>query len=138
MSVGIKVGRVISEIGASDFFHAFFSTVSGNLEAHGWGTRFPVVMRKIYEGEIGSLDADVALSELDQISQELSNLPVSAIIWDIDDRSKPPPWGKNIAADITNMSNYFDTSTGRDLIFTLKEALEELRDRGGAARIVHY
>ena len=47
-----------------------------------------------------------------------------------------PPWESNISADITDLSNYFVTSTGRDLISSLKEILEELRDRGGLAKVV--
>lgn len=138
MAVGIKLGSITDEIGTSDFFHAFFSTIAGNLEPGGWGTRFPVLMKKLYAGEIGQSDAGAALAELDEISRELAALPVTKVIWDIEDRSKVPPWGDNIASTITDLSNYFVTSTGRDLIATLREVLEELRDSGGVAQIVSY
>lgn len=39
---------------------------------------------------------------------------VSKVIWDIDDMTKMPPWGKNISKDITDLSNYFVTSDGKD------------------------
>ena len=60
------------------------------------------------------------------------------MIWDIEDRAKIPPWGSDISTDVTNLANYFVTSTGRDLIDLLKEALEASRDEQQAAEIVQY
>ena len=37
---------------------------------------------------------------------------------------KAPTWGTNIAKDISDLSNYFVTSTGRDLIDTILDALD--------------
>lgn len=138
MTVGIKYRSITDEIGASDFFHAFFSTISGNLEPQGWGSRFPTLMNKLYAGELHQVDAEAALKELDDVSGELSALPVSNVIWDIEDRTKTPPWGDSISDAITDLSNYFVTSTGRDLIATLREVLVELREGGGMAAVVSY
>ena len=135
MGVGIKVGSVINEIGSPDFFHAFFSTVSANLEKQ-WGERFPMLHNRLYQGELSGADAAAALVELTTVRGELASLPVGLVVWDIEDRQKTPPWGDTISPEITDLSNYFVTSTGRDLIATLAEALEELRDKGGAAQIV--
>lgn len=135
MAVGVKVGSITDEIGTADFFHAFFSTVSARLEDR-WGARFPVLLNQLYQGSLPHSQAAAALGELAQISSELSALPPSAVIWDIDDRAKQPPWGDNISGDIINLANYFVTSTGRDLITTLMEALEDLRSNGGSAEIV--
>ncbi|WP_219726630.1 Imm70 family immunity protein, partial [Vibrio vulnificus] len=71
MAVGIKVGCITDEIGTSDFFHAFFSTVSANLEVNGWGTRFPILMGKLYQGRLEPNFADIAIMELRQIHREL-------------------------------------------------------------------
>ena len=137
MGVGIQVGNITDEIGTPDFLHAFFSAVSSNLEA-GWGERFPVLMNKLYQGELLKRDAEPALEELAIVERELSQLPPNMVVWDCDDLSKQPPWGRNISPDITNLSNYFVTSAGRDLIGTLREALEALREGGGEARIVSF
>jgi 2,3-bisphosphoglycerate-dependent phosphoglycerate mutase len=138
MTVGIELGSIIDEVGTADFFHAFFSTISGNLEPKGWGSRFPVLMNRLYQGKMTQSDADAALAELDRASAELAKLPVSKVIWDVEDRSKTPPWGNNIAKTITDLSNYFVTSTGRDLIELLREVLVELKDAGGVAKVVNY
>lgn len=138
MAVGIKLGSITDEIGTSDFFYAFFSTISGNLEPQGWGSRFPTLMKKLYAGELHQADAAAALSELNRVSEELARFPTEKVIWDIENKQKTPPWGDNIADTITDLSNYFVTSTGRDLISTLREVLEELRDSGGVAKVVNY
>jgi 2,3-bisphosphoglycerate-dependent phosphoglycerate mutase len=136
MTIGIELGSITDEIGTADFFKAFFSTISGNLEPEGQGSRFPVIMKKLYMGELPDHDALTAITELKTIQQELSRLGPDDVIWDIEDRKKMPPWGKNISTEITNLSNYFITSTGRDLISSLYEIFEELRDRGGVAKVV--
>ena len=138
MAVGIKLGSITDEIGTSDFFNAFFSTIAGNLEPQGWGTRFPILMKTLYAGELQQSDARAALKELDEVSSELAALPAAKVIWDIEDRGKTPPWGDNIADTITDLSNYFVTSTGRDLISALREVVEELRDNSGVAKVVSY
>ena len=136
MTVGIKVGSITDEIGTGDFFHSFYSTVSGRLEGR-WGERFPSLMR-LYEGKLPCDQAPVALAELADIRSEFAAFSPDRVIWDIEDRAKVPPWGNEISADITSLANYFVTSTGRDLIDVLQEALEASRDERKVAEIVRY
>ncbi|CZF82627.1 hypothetical protein GCE9029_03345 [Grimontia celer] len=136
MTVGLKLGSITDEIGGQDFFHAFFSTVSYRLEIDGWGSRFPCLLKKLYQGKLEQYDARQALEELDVIVSELSQFSPDKVVWDIDNLSASPPWGNDISNDITDLSNYFVTSTGRDLIDVLKECLEEQRDRGGSIEVV--
>jgi hypothetical protein len=138
VAVGIKLGQITDEIGSPSFFAAFFSTICGNLEPRGWGSRFPLLMNRLYQGELNQSQAANALTELQTIRAELADIPPAAVIWDIEDRSQQPPWGSEISEDITDLSNYFVTSTGRDLIGVLEEVLVELRDAGGVAQIVAY
>lgn len=138
MTVGLSLGTITDEVGTSEFFHAFFSTISGNLEPRGWGSRFPVLMDGLYQGELPQAKAEAALVELRETRQELSGLDPINVIWDIEDRSKQPPWGVNVSKDITHLGNYFVTSTGRDLFEVMFEIIEELRDQGGTIRVVTY
>jgi len=125
MAVGIRVGGVTDELGAASFLHSFFSTISHRLEPSGWGTRFPTLMNQLYQGHLSGADAGAAVAELKLARDELRDFAPDQVVWDIEDLSARPPWGDDIADTITNMSNYFVTSTGRDLIETLLEALEE-------------
>ena len=129
MAVGIKVGSIKDEIGAPSFLHAFFSTISAHCDSGHWGSRFPLLFR-LYEGSLPSGDAAGALAELREAKVLLSRLPPSAVVWDIENRSAQPPWGTNIAADITSMGNYFVSSTGRDLFALLEEALTAAGEEG--------
>lgn len=134
MAVGIKVGSIIDEIGTSDFLHAFYSTVSGKLEAR-WGERFPTLMH-LYHGKLPHELASAALAELATVRSALAAFPPDQVIWDIENSAKSPPWGSSISADITDLSNYFVTSTGRDLIDVMEEALEASRSEQQPAEIV--
>ncbi|PAU51781.1 immunity 70 family protein [Pseudomonas indica] len=123
MSVGITVGSITDEIGAPSFVHAFFSTISAHCEPNGWGTAFPNLMKELYQGRLSFMHAKAALAELEQAKLLLKDLPPSQVVWDIEDRKAQPPWGNNIAGTITNLSNYFVSSTGRDVFALLEEAL---------------
>jgi 2,3-bisphosphoglycerate-dependent phosphoglycerate mutase len=65
--------------------------------------------------------------ELKKIQLELQAFSPDKVVWDIDDLSKQPPWGKNISNDITNLSNYFVTSDGEDFITIFFNALEKAK-----------
>lgn len=136
MTIGLKLGNVTDEIGSPDFFHSFFSTIHHHLEDGTWGSGFPVLLNELYQGTLAASSAPMALDELTRVSGELAALPPDQVIWDIDDLMAQPPWGRDVSPDITDLSNYFVTSTGRDLILTIKEALESLIEDGGIIEIV--
>lgn len=121
--VGFKVGCIWYEIGAASFLHSFFSTVAYNLECGNWGTRFPVIMNELYQGKLANADVPNAKAELNTIESELKKLSPDKVIWDIEDLTKQPPWGKKISNQITDLSNYFITSDGRDFLTVVKAKL---------------
>ncbi len=69
--VGFKVKFYWYQIGSGDFLHAFFSTVAYNLENMKWGSRFPVIMKELYQGHLSKEHVDAAIGELAVISAEL-------------------------------------------------------------------
>lgn len=124
MAVALRVGSNVWPVGTGEFFHAFFSTITVRLEPDGWGTRFPTVMHELYRGRLeGAEPAERAADELQQIRSQLAHFPPSDVVWDSEDRAKQPPWGDNISADITDLSNYFVTEDGRDLFEVLEAAV---------------
>lgn len=138
MAVGIKVGSIIAEIGAPSFLHAFFSTVSVHCELEGWGSRFPCLMNQLYRGRLLAENVEAALKELREVKVALSQLPPSAVVWDIEDRSVQPPWGDDIATSITNLGNYFLSSRGRDLFALLEEMLSHAAKKNKDVSIVSF
>lgn len=123
--VGFKVGCIWYEIGAASFLHSFFSTVAYNLEGGNWGTRFPLIMNELYQGELTNANVPNAKVELNTIESELKNLSPDKVIWDMEDLGKQPPWGTRISNQITDLSNYFVTSDGRDFLTIFHKALDD-------------
>lgn len=128
MAVGFKVDFFWYQIGSGDFLHSFFSTVAYNLEKGKWGSRFPVVMKELYQGKVDKKKINKAIKEVKVIKRELKKYSPDKVIWDIDDLSKQPPWGDNISKDITDLSNYFVTSDGEDFITIFMDALQEAKE----------
>lgn len=128
MAVGFRIDFLWYQVGHGDFLHSFFSTISYHLEPDGWGTRYPYLLKKLYQGKLSWEDAPKALEEVKSIQTQLKKYTPDKVIWDIDDLSKQPPWKENISSEITDLSNYFVTSDGRDLIEILKKALQDSID----------
>jgi hypothetical protein len=135
LAVALRVRGHVWPVGTGDFLHAFFSTVSARLETQGWGSRFPVLLKELYSGELAGEHAPAALAELERLREELRRLPPSDVVWDVEDRSKRPPWGDDISPDITDLGNYFVTEDGRDLIDVAAEAIGYAGRSGARLRI---
>lgn len=123
MAVGFTVKRYLYTIGGGDFLHAFFSTVCGRLENEQWGSKYPHIMRELYQGELPVEHLQQAEKELAQIKRGLAQLAPNQVIWDIEDRSLTPPWGDRISNSITDLGNYFVTSSGEDFLEVFHNAL---------------
>ena len=93
-------------------------------------------MKELYRGELGEDRAVAALVELKGITRRLRSLRPDQVVWDIEDLNAKPPWGDDISSDITDLSNYFVTSTGRDLVGCLRESLDLMVQRGGDLTVV--
>ena len=123
MAVGFTVKRYLYTIGGGDFLHAFFSTVCGQLENEQWGSKYPYIMQELYEGELSAEHLQQAAEEFAQVKLGLARFTPDQVIWDIEDRSLMPPWGDQISDSITDLSNYFVTSSGEDLLDVFQNAL---------------
>ena len=137
-AVGFTVNKNEYLIGTSDFLHSFFSTIAYNLERKDWGSRYPYLMNELYMGELKKEHVQAAIKELDTITAGLKNFKPDRVIWDIEDLSKQPPWGKDISSDITDLSNYFITYDGEDLISVLRDALVEASKAGVGMKIEKF
>ena len=84
-------------------------------------------MNELYQGTLDKDNVETAIEELKKIQLEFQAFCPDKVVWDIDDLSKQPPWGKNISNDITNLSNYFVTSDGEDFITIFFNALEKAK-----------
>jgi 2,3-bisphosphoglycerate-dependent phosphoglycerate mutase len=125
--VGLQIENDFYSIGAGDFFVSFFDNIHFHLEKDKeWGSEYPILLNEFYKnGKVQFADLDKISDELKQVKYEFAQILPDKVIWDINDLNKRPPWGDNISDDITDLSNYFVTSDGKDLfevLFTAAEA----------------
>lgn len=127
MAVGFKVNFYWYHIGNGDLLFSFFSTIAYNLEDKNWGKRFPLIMNNLFKGKLTADKIEGAIKELETIQIELERYTPESVVWNIEELSKQPPWGDNISEDITDLSNYFITSDGNNLISVLFDALYQAK-----------
>lgn len=123
MAVGFKVKYYWFHVGSGDFLHSFFSTICFRLENGEWGGKYPNLMKSLYQGKLNH-----AISELAEIKKELEKLSPQEVVWDIEHLELTPPWANEMSSEITNLSNYFVTSEGEELITLLGSALNKAKD----------
>lgn len=128
MSVGFKVKYYWFQIGSGDFLHSFFSTICLRLENGEWGSKYPILMKTLYQGTLKHEFINDAINELVEIKKGLEKLPPQKVVWDIENLELMPPWGNDISSEITNLSNCFVTSEGEDLITLLSNALNKAKN----------
>lgn len=137
--VGIRTGHVVTEVGASAILHALFSTICVQLENGRWGSRFPHVTGSLYRGRLAHEQCRAALEELRQIRTELAGVPVDAIVWDADDRSRRQHPAYRPNPNATSAADYFLTVNGRDLLTDgLIDSVESAVECGDDVRIVTF
>ncbi|NHZ93953.1 hypothetical protein F2P45_33910 [Massilia sp. CCM 8733] len=138
MTVALKQGSVVTEIGPGGLFHSLLSTVAVHLEGGQWGSRFPHIMNELYQGSLSEANADEAYGEMQKIKTGLSSLGPGNVVWDIENIAKNPPWGKDVGPHVKSMANYYVTTTGRNLVDELLDNLESLKEFGGSLDIISY
>jgi 2,3-bisphosphoglycerate-dependent phosphoglycerate mutase len=126
--IGLQVEDIVWYIGKSSLLRAFFSTVSYRLETDGWGSRFPVLLRGLYKGMLPAEKIPAALDELDTIHDELADYSLTKVVWDIYDLDKLPPVNFNPPTTVSNLSEYFTTEDGKDLIAKMHDAFIYAKD----------
>lgn len=135
MEVGIRVGPIISVVGPPPVLHAFFSTISANLEHEEWGSRYPELMNELFQGHLDHAKANKVLHDLTEIESQLKTLSRSNAVWDFDNPNAVslPQYINRHAKDL---STYFITSTNRDLLTVLLDQLKQSVQYGEDVRIV--
>ncbi len=124
MRVHLRTNNLIYEIGSSDFFTSFFDTIEIRLTNRLFGKKYPVVLTDFYNGNLKYENLDKAEKELKDIQKRLKKFKPSKVVWDKYDLNKMPPWGNDISSDITDLSNYYVTSDGKDLFEVIFRAIE--------------
>lgn len=138
MTIALKQDNIITEIGPGGILHSLFSTVACRLESGVWGSKYPVIMMKLYQGRIDEGDVNSALSEMKDIKNGLALLHPDQVVWDIENLNQQPPWGSAIGGHVRSLENYYVTTSGRNLVDEIIDNLEALKEFGGDLEIISY
>ncbi len=138
VTIGLKQGSVVTEIGPGGLLHCLLSTVAIHLESGNWGSKFPLIMGKFYQGSLPASDGDAAFLEMHEIKRGLESLTPDKVVWDIEDLTKDPPWGRSYGPHVKSMADYYITTTRRNLVNEILDNLESLKEFGGTLDIISY
>lgn len=138
MTIGMKQGSVVTEIGPGGLLHSLLSTVAVHLEGGRWGDKYPLIMGEFYQGCLLSNNAEPALLEMREIQEKLRTLTPDKVVWDIESPNTAPPWGKSYGPHVKNMADYYITTTGRNLVDEIIDNIESLCEFGGSLDIISY
>ena len=125
--IGLSVKFLFFSIGDGDFFNSFFYSIHHHLERDSWGDTYPCVFGEFYLGHVAYDRLPILDKELKEIQERLKLFSPSQVVWDIEDSNKNPPWGNELSESITDLSNYYVTSSGKDLFEVLFNAIEEAK-----------
>jgi hypothetical protein len=111
------------EIGSSELLQAFFATISRHLEPSGWGSRYPFLLRALYQGQLPNSVIPDARKEMLEVQQRLQELPADQVVWEGEDGEVADHAGQiNMAAE--DLSKVFVNPGGRNLFELLALTLD--------------
>lgn len=91
-------------------YRAFFDNICFHLENGKWGSRFPVIMKCLYNGEVKFEELEAFQIELDIIKTEFLKIDVKKIIWDIENLDVKCPYLDNMGEEIKTIADFWKTS----------------------------
>ena len=103
MTIAFRLPGMYMEIGPGKLFHAFCSTIAVHLEDGLWGTRFPVLQQRLYDGRVVAEDARMLMLELDAIRSGLRKFPPDKVVWRNEDGTTPE-WVMKAGPHVTDLS----------------------------------
>ena len=128
MSVGLFVDPIYYSIGTASFLNSFFSTIYLSVEKSDWGSRYPIIMNDLYGGCVKKDRLDKLEDEIVKLRNDFKKLKPEKVVWDFENLKASPSWGTNISKEITNLSDYFVTSDGKNLFDTIEKAIETSKE----------
>ncbi len=112
---------------SGEHFLSFFSTIWNRLENRRWGSRFPVIMNKLFWGSADASDMDAFATELKIIQEEFRQLPVHKLTWNYERPDACPPDGMQFDAPVHTCEDFFCHYNGLDLFEKLWRCIRDVK-----------
>lgn len=120
--INLRIGNEVIGVGNESQFYALMSTISVNLEPRGWGTKYPMLMRRLYPGQLNIADVRAALEEIVDIETKLAKLKTDKLIWDVTSPLTRPDTSQ-VWMDAPTLLEAFRTADGERALDAIKRAL---------------
>lgn len=117
-------------------FRSFFSTIWNRLEHRQWGSRFPVMMNRLFLGEADASEMDALAAELKVIQEELRKLPVYELTWNYEQPDACPPDGMQFDAPVRTCEDFFCHYNGLNLFNKLWECIKEVKYHNTSVHVI--
>jgi hypothetical protein len=125
----LRVGGQTYDLGPSEMVDGLFATISYRLEPDGRGSRYPIVMNRLYAGvAMSPSDAPAAKRELQEIDARLAALPPDRVVWSLSNLRRRDDTLLPVDHAARNVRDYF-IANGRPLMTILDEAVHLGQDR---------
>lgn len=132
----LKTGKNGYLVGDWMTLRAFISTVIVNLENFRSGRRFSRITGDLKEtGKIEAKHLGQALRELKIIRRELRKLPISRLVWNLDNPEEKPREGAWLDDQAKCLDDVFLTCRGKNLIDLLERCLQDSKKAGETVTI---
>jgi len=129
----LSVGSQTYDLGPPMVIDGLFATITYRLELDGRGTRFPIVMRRLYgAGHMNASDAASASLELQEIESGLATLLPDRAVWSLSDLRRRDDSQFPVNHGASNVRDYFVGEDGRPILAAIHEAVHLSRDRNEA------
>jgi hypothetical protein len=112
------------DVGPNTMLEALFATITYRLEPDGRGSRFPMVMKRLFAGRLPPSEIPAALRELVEIETELTGLPSDRVVWSLSDLRRRDDRELPVNHRASNARDYFVGADGRPLICILREVCQ--------------
>ena len=104
-------------VGGADTWQTLCSTIHYHLGSH--KNEITHVWNFLKTGHCAKFDCLNAAKEFNLVRDALSAIKPDQIVYDENDPTRLPPWGKEISPVITSCSNYLTSGDGDDLLAEL-------------------
>lgn len=131
-----------ARIGYGDFVFSFFSTISYHMEGVGnWGKKFPRLILDLCDhGVVANENLGELEEELKIIYKELERMPLSAVIYDIEELCKPMPADLLPSAEekVESLAQLWITPRGHVSYFdSFINSIADAKNRNGSVLLMY-
>lgn len=121
MTIMSEDGIVLADVGNSEYWLCFYSTIITKLDSI--KDQIPLAIKLLENGTCEAANCIETARQLNLIRDNLSRLATSELVCDYKDPNNKKHKLPEISPIVTSCGNFFSTADGKDLIFEINSIL---------------